>query len=67
MSIAFQAYENIYIQLQLGTIDESRAEGFWIELKSYFAFPIIQQVWESLKHISGPEFRNFVDNEIINN
>jgi hypothetical protein len=62
---AFNAYQNIYFQTRSGAFDATLADGWWQQMRNYLEFPGMQRYWEKRNYVFAPEFREFVENQVM--
>jgi hypothetical protein len=65
MTVAFQAYQNIYVQVQEGAYDAELADGWWQLLRNDLEYPGAMAMWEQRKFINSSEFQDFVENQVM--
>ena len=61
----FAAYQNLFIQTREGVVDEEFARGWWQNLRDILARPVQQEIWTSNEFVFSPDFRKFVDAEVM--
>ena len=62
---SFAAYQNLFIQMREGVVDEEFARGWWQNLRNVLARPVQQEIWASNEFVFSPAFRRFVDTEVM--
>jgi hypothetical protein len=62
---SFAAYQNLFIQMREGVVDEEFARGWWQNLRNVLARPVQQEIWASNEFVFSPAFRQFVDTEVM--
>lgn len=61
----FQSWQNMYIQVQEGALDEAVVEGWWQLLTNVFEDPGVRFYWERRKFLLSKAFQAFIENEIL--
>ena len=64
-TVAFQNYQQFFFQVRAGTYDGNILDGWWQVLRDDFLSPGLQAFWKKRKFVLTPEFRNFVDEEVM--
>ena len=64
-TVALHTFQNDYFQIQAGTYDGRIQDGWWQVLRNNFLSPGFRLHWEKRKFVLAPEFREFVETEIM--
>jgi hypothetical protein len=64
-TVALQANQNVYVQIQEGAFDNAMAEGWWQLLRSNLEYPGLRQYWATRSFLLSPSFREFVETEVM--
>lgn len=64
-TLTFASYENMYFQVIEGAYDAQRADGWWQMMRNHLENSGVRDHWESRQFLFAPEFRNFVDSEVM--
>ena len=65
ISSCLQTFDELYFQWQEGALDSRMWEGMSARYLDAFAYPGFQSVWGKRKHQASPQFRHYVDQEIV--
>ena len=63
--IALHALQNLYFQVQEGTYDADRADGWWQMMRNNLEVPAMREHWENNKVTLAEDFRDFVESEVL--
>lgn len=64
-TVTLQNYQQTYYQIREGNYDQILFDGWWQVLRDNFLSPGFQLHWKQRKFILSPEFRNYVEKEIM--
>ena len=65
LTINLQALQNGYLQVQEGFGNARMQDGWWQVMRNNFLSPGYQGHWERRKFMLDPEFREFVEMEVL--
>jgi len=64
-TVSLQSYQNLFIQVREGALDRDQAEGWWQLLRNTLNTPGVEYHWETRSYLLSPEFRSFVNTEVV--
>ena len=65
LTVNFHALQQTYLQSQYGTYDGRMQDGWWQMMRDNFLSPGYRRYWDRRKFLLAPEFREFVETDVL--
>ena len=65
LTVSTHALQNAYFKVQSGVYSGRMQEGWWQTMRDNFLSPGYQHYWERRKSMLDPEFREFVEMDVL--
>ena len=65
LTVTLHSYQQVYLQILSGAYDARVQDGWWQLMRNSFLSPGFQHHWEQRKFMLDPEFRKFVETDVM--